>query len=187
MDGQNVNIKMKFAKKYIKFADAFSEKSGAYISWLTTVMVLVVCYDVVTRYFLKSSSVAIQELEWHLFAAIFLLGAAYTLKADRHVRVDVLYVKFSPKTRAWVNLLGCLIFLIPFCILIIISSKNFVINSIKVMETSPDPGGLPARFLLKAFIPLGFAMLLAQGISMLLKSLLVIRGVSLNNEETADA
>lgn len=177
---------MNFAKKYIKFADAFSEKSGSYISWLTTVMVLVVCYDVITRYFLKSSSVAIQELEWHLFAMIFLLGAAYTLKADRQVRVDVLYVNFSPKSQAWVNLIGCLIFLIPFCILVIYSSKNFVVNSFKFMETSPDPGGLPARFLLKACIPLGFAMLLVEGISMLLKSLLVIRSAERQEEGSND-
>lgn len=177
---------MKFLQHSIDFVDRLSERTGQAISWLTTLMVLVVCYDVVTRYALKRSSVAIQELEWHLFAAIFLLGAAYTLKADRHVRVDVLYVRFSPATQAWVNLLGCLVFLIPFCLLVIFSSKTFVLNSFRIMETSPDPGGLPARWVLKACIPLGFLLLLLQGLAMMLKSLFVLRGNDPGLKETAD-
>ena len=91
---------MKFLRQYIKFVDSVNEKIGHAVSWLTTVMVLVVCYDVFTRYVLKSSSVAVQELEWHLFAMIFLLGAAFSLKHDQHVRVDVLYSRFSPKGQA---------------------------------------------------------------------------------------
>lgn len=97
---------------------------GYVVSWLTSLMVLVVCYDVFTRYLLKASMVAVQELEWHLFAIVFLIGAAYTLKHDRHVRVDVLYMKFSKKTQAWIDLIGILIFLIPFSILVIWTSKK---------------------------------------------------------------
>ena len=151
--------------------DALNEKVGYFVSWLTTAMVLLVCYDVLTRYLLKKSSIAVQELEWHLFAVIFLVGAAYTLKHDRHVRVDVLYLKFSPKFRGWINFAGSVLFLIPFSILVIYASKNFVLNSFAIAETSPNPGGLPARFIVKACIPVGFFLLLLQGISLAIKSL----------------
>lgn len=151
--------------------DRLNEGVGRFVAWFTTLLVLVVCYDVVTRYLLNKSSIAVQELEWHIFAIIFLLAAAYTLKHDRHVRVDVIYVRFSPRAKAWVNFLGSLIFLIPFAILVIVTAKNFVANSFLIRETSPDPGGLPARYLLKACIPLGFFLVLLQGIALMFHSL----------------
>ncbi len=153
------------------FIDKLNEKIGIFSGWLTTTLVLVVCYDVFTRYLLNSSSVAVQELEWHLFSVIFLFGAAYTLKYDRHVRVDVFYVNFSVKRKAWINFLGSLIFLIPFTILLLRTSHIFVLNSFIISETSPDAGGLPARYILKACIPLGFFFLLLQGVSMAIHSL----------------
>jgi TRAP-type mannitol/chloroaromatic compound transport system permease small subunit len=149
-------------------------------------MVLVVCYDVFTRYLLKNSMVAVQELEWHLFAVIFLIGAAYTLKNEKHVRVDIFYVKLSKKRQAWINLLGSILFLIPFSILVIWSSQNFVINSFNIREISPDPGGLPARYLLKACIPLGFFLVLLQGFSLTFTSLLTILGEDLDSHKTGD-
>ena len=167
---------MKILKFYIKFVNTLNERIGFLVSWLTTAMVAVVCYDVFTRYLLKQSSVAVQELEWHLFAVIFLLGAAYTLKHDRHVRVDIIYMRLSERQRAWINLLGTLLFLIPFSLLIIWSSKNFVINSFAIGESSPNPGGLPARYLLKACIPLGFILVLLQALSLVFSSLMVIVG-----------
>ncbi len=154
--------------------DNLNEKIGYVTSWLTNIMVIVVCYDVFTRYVLKKSSVAVQELEWHLFAVIFLIGAAYTLKHDKHVRVDILYARFSPRVKAYINLFGSLIFLIPFVVLIIWTSKEYVANSYTVREISPDPGGLPARYVLKGCIPLGAFFLLLQGISMVFKSILTI-------------
>lgn len=177
---------MKFLKQYIKFVDNLNERIGYLISWLTTLMVLVVCYDVFTRYLLKNSMVAVQELEWHLFAVIFLIGAAYTLKNEKHVRVDIFYVKLSKKRQAWINLLGSILFLIPFSILVIWSSQNFVINSFNIREISPDPGGLPARYLLKACIPLGFFLVLLQGFSLTFTSLLTILGEDLDSHKTGD-
>ena len=162
----------------IKKIDWLNERVGRVVSWLTTALVLVVCYDVFTRYFLHKSSIALQELEWHLFAVVFLLGAAYTLKHDRHVRVDVLYLKFSPRIRAGINFAGSLFFLIPFSILVIWTSKNFVLNSFLIRETSPDPGGLPFRFIIKGCIPLGFILVLLQGIALTVKSWLQIIGKS---------
>jgi TRAP-type mannitol/chloroaromatic compound transport system permease small subunit len=166
---------VRFFRAYICFADAVTEGLGKAVSWLTAALVLVVCYDVFTRYVLNDSLVAVQELEWHLFALIFLIGAGYSLKHDKHVRVDVFYSRFSPRAQAWVNVVGCVLFLIPFSALVIWSSQNFVINAFHFGETSPDPGGLPARWILKAAIPLGFFLLLIQGVALAFRSVLCIR------------
>ncbi len=156
--------------------EILSEWSGRAVAWLMLLMVLVISYDVAMRYLFQSGSVALQELEWHLFALIFLLGAAYTLKHDSHVRVDVFYQsrRLGPRGRAWVDLMGCLLFLIPFCLLVINASLPFVENAYQLGEGSPDPGGLPHRYLLKAAIPLGFALLLLQGIAKFARDLRVV-------------
>ncbi len=163
---------MFYLEKFISFVDGLNEKTGLAVSWLNLLLIAVVCYDVFTRYFLKMSSIAIQELEWHIFAVIFLLGAAYTLKNDRHVRVDAFYSLFNPRRQAWVNFLGSLLFLLPFSLLVMWASTDFVKNAFMMGETSPDPGGLPARYLLKACIPLGFFLLLLQGLAMNFKAAL---------------
>ncbi|MDN5203521.1 TRAP transporter small permease subunit [Fulvivirgaceae bacterium BMA10] len=163
-----------FFNWYIKRVDQLNEWIGNKISWFTTLLVLLICYDVIMRYLFNQSAAWIFELEWHLFAAIFLIGAAFTLKHDRHVRVDVFYSRFSVKQKAWVNLVGTLIFLIPFCLVIIDASLKFVGNSFRLNESSPDPGGLPARYIIKSAIPIGFILLFLQSISLTFKSLLII-------------
>ena len=165
---------MKFLKKYIHVINTINNRVGIAVSWTTSLLVLIVCYDVFTRYFLKKSIVAVQELEWHLFAIIFLLGAASTLLQDRHVRVDVFYSNFSKKKKAWIDLTGSILFLIPFSLLVIWSSKNFILLSLKIKETSPDPGGLPARYLLKMVIPLAFLLVLFQAFAFVFNSLLTV-------------
>lgn len=167
---------MNFLEKLSEKIDGLSERLGRYTSWLTFILVLVICYDVFTRYVLNISSVGLQELEWHIFALIFLMGGAYTLKIDDHVRVDVLYTNFSEKKKAWINFLGAIFLLIPFCALLIFTSYNFVKISFIMGETSPDAGGLPARYILKAFIPISFFFILLQGISLAAKSFLKISG-----------
>ncbi|MFA3782137.1 TRAP transporter small permease subunit [Melioribacteraceae bacterium 4301-Me] len=167
---------MNFINKYIKAVDKLNSKIGIGVSYLTALLVIVVCYDVVTRYFFKSSSVAIQELEWHLFAVIFLLGGGYTLLTENHVRVDIIYVRLSEKKKAWINILGTFFFLIPFSLMILYTSWNFVENSFLISETSPDPGGLPARFIIKSILPIAFVFILLQGISLLFKSILIVAG-----------
>ncbi len=167
---------MNFLKKISQLIDAINEKTGLFAAWLTTLMVITVVYDVVMRYGFKKGNIAVQEMEWHLFAVVFLIGAAYSLKKDAHVRVDILYTKFSTKKKAWVDLLGTFIFLIPFSIMIIYSCRGFIESSWAVREISPDPGGLPARYILKAMIPAGFFLLILQGISQAIKNLLIIVG-----------
>jgi len=156
--------------------DQFSEFSGKLVSWLVLSMVLLVSYDVAMRYFFLSGSIALQEMEWHLFSLIFLIGAAYTLKHDDHVRLDLFYKSrfMNDIRRAWINLLGSLFLLIPFCILIITTAWPFVYQSYIHLEGSPDPGGLPYRWILKAGIPLGFTLLLLQGVADIAKNLKLI-------------
>jgi TRAP-type mannitol/chloroaromatic compound transport system permease small subunit len=166
---------MNMLKKYIKIVDSLNERIGSGIAWLTLVLVLVVCFDVITRYVFKASSVGVQELEWHIFAVIFLMGAAYTLKHEKHVRVDIIFSRLSDRRKAVINILGTILFLIPFSLLIIFSSLEFVWNSFLIGESSPDPGGLPARFILKAVLPLSFLFILLQGTSLLFKSILILK------------
>jgi TRAP-type mannitol/chloroaromatic compound transport system permease small subunit len=171
-----MEVKVAFLQLLVRLIDGLNERVGIVISWLTTLMVLVVCYDVFTRYFLRSSSVAVQELEWHLFAVIFLIGAAYTLKHEGHVRVDVFYSRMTPRGKAIIDLLGGLVFLIPFALLVIWTSQKFINMSWMTQETSPDPGGLPYRYLLKSMISLGFVLVLLQGIAMSIRAFLTIIG-----------
>jgi len=170
---------MQFLEKFVSVIDGLSDKIGHFVGWLTTAMVLVVFYDTVMRYAFNKGNVALQELEWFLFSMVFLIGAAYTLKQDGHVRVDIIFTQLSEKTKAWIDFLGVFIFLIPFCIMVIYSTKGFVMNSWAVREVSPDPGGLPAYYLLKAMIPLGFFLLIVQGLSQAAKKFLIIMGYNL--------
>jgi len=175
---------MKTIHLVVRLIDGLNDKIGHFISWLCTLLVLVVCYDVFTRYVLNISSVAVQELEWHLFAVIFLIGAAYTLKQDGHVRVDVFYSHMSPRKKAFIDLFGGLIFLIPFSLLVIFTSHGFVQMSWSVMETSPDPGGLPFRYLLKAMIPVGFVLVLLQGLALTLRAFFTLINRPLDTSTT---
>jgi TRAP-type mannitol/chloroaromatic compound transport system permease small subunit len=156
-----------YLRHFIRVINTISEYSGRLVAWLILVMVLIIVYDVSLRFLFSIGSVALQESQWHLFALVFLLGAAYTFKQDDHVRVDILYQSrwVGDRYRAWVNLIGDLCFLIPFCLLVISSSWPFVYTSFIYGEGSPDPSGLPFRFLLKAAIPIGFALLMLQGIA----------------------
>lgn len=161
---------------YIKYADLFADGTGWIVSWLATIMVVVVFANVVLRYVFGKGILALQDLSWYLFGILYWLGAAFALKYDRHVRVDIFYVNMAPRLKAWINLFGTIFLLIPWCVLGVLISISFVEDSFRVLETSPDPGGLPARWLLKATIPLGFIFLLIQGMSLLFTSVLQLRG-----------
>jgi TRAP-type mannitol/chloroaromatic compound transport system permease small subunit len=174
--------------KFCRIIDSVSEWTGRAIAWLVMVMVLVIVYDIGMRYLFHIGSVTLQELEWHLFSLVFLFGAAYTLKHDGHVRVDIIYQSrwMNDRRRAYVDLFGTLLLLIPFCVLIIVSSGAFVGNSFAIGEGSPDPGGLPYRFLLKAAIPIGFALLILQGIAQMIHALVTIT-TPVANQHSLDA
>jgi TRAP-type mannitol/chloroaromatic compound transport system permease small subunit len=171
-----MNKLLHYLEKLACAIDWLNEWIGRLAGWLVVVLVLLVCYDVTMRYLFQAGSVALQELEWHLFALIFLLGAAYTLKHDEHVRVDIFYQAkwMTPRRQALVNLFGCLFLLLPFCILVIVSSVPFVADAYQWGEASPDPGGLLYRWLLKAMIPAAFVLLALQGLALIIRSLRVL-------------
>ena len=174
---------MEAIKTITRWIDNMNEWVGSGVAWVTLGLVLVVFVDVVMRYLFNKSYVFTQELEWHLFGFIFLMGAGYTLLHDGHVRVDIIYQRLGLKGRAWTNLLGVILFLIPGCIMVITTSWQFAANSFSMMEGSPDPGGIPFRFIIKGCIPLGFTLLLLQGFSLGLHSFMQILGVEKAEEE----
>jgi TRAP-type mannitol/chloroaromatic compound transport system permease small subunit len=176
---------MNALKTVTRAIDSLNEWIGRGVAWISLGLVLVVFVDVVMRYLFKTSFVFTQELEWHLFAFIFLIGAGYTLLKDGHVRVDIFYQRLGYKSRAWINLLGVILFLIPGCTMIIVTSYKFVHNSWSIMEGSPDPGGIPLRFIIKGCITVGFVLLLLQGISLGMHSLLQILGFETAEEESS--
>lgn len=165
------------ALKRIQFGiDTLNEWAGKGVSWLTTLLVVLVCFDVITRYLFSDTKAWIMELEWHLFSLVFLIGAGYAFKHDRHVRVDLFYTRFTPRDRALVNLIGGLLFLVPWCILVIIVSYDYAKVSFLLGETSPDPGGLPGRYVIKFAITAGVFLLLLQGLSSIIQSLFIYLG-----------
>jgi TRAP-type mannitol/chloroaromatic compound transport system permease small subunit len=168
---------MNFLERLCRWIDTLNEWVGRGTGWAALGLVLVVFTDVVMRYLFNTSFVFVQELEWQLFAFIFLIGAGYTLLYDGHVRVDVIYQRYSPRGKAWTNLLGVVFFLIPGCLMIIETSWHFAFRSWVMGEGSPDPGGIPYRFIVKGFIPIGFSLLLLQGISLGVRSLLQILNI----------
>ncbi|MEM1319521.1 MAG: TRAP transporter small permease subunit [Bacteroidota bacterium] len=174
-----------FLNAFVRIVDAINEQVGRATAWLTSLLVLVVCLDVISRYVFSDTAAWVMELEWHLFALIFLFGAGYTFKHDRHVRVDLFYTHFSERNKAWVNLLGGTLFLVPWCLLILYTSFGFALDSWQTGEGSPNPGGLPARYLIKFSICLGMLLLLLQALASIARALLVLRSSSDQSPESA--
>lgn len=159
--------------RIIRILEAVAEWVGIIFSWLSLGLVLLVCFKLLLRAVgITVLEQSLTELEWHFFAWIFLFGAAYTLKHDAHVRVDVFYSRFSKKQKAWVNLLGTLLFLIPLGLVITIESWAFAQAAFGgdgiLPEESPEQDGLPYRFVVKGSIAIGFALLVIQGIANIL-------------------
>lgn len=157
--------------------DALSVRVGRAACWLVLAAVLVSTLNALSRYAFNLSSNAWLELQWYLFAAIFLLGAGYTLKANGHVRIDLVSVRLSPRAQAWIDIAGGLLFLLPTALLILYFSWPMFVDSYASGEISSDAGGL-VRWPVKALIPAGFALLALQGVSEIIKRIAFLRGES---------
>lgn len=142
--------------------ERFIEWCGRAVSWLTLFMVITTFVVVVLRYLFDTGWIALQESITYMHAAVFLIGAAYTLQQDGHVRVDIFYSRFGEQARAWVDLCGALFMLIPFMFFIGWMSWEYVISSWNVLEGSREAGGLPGVFLLKSLILVMTALLMLQ-------------------------
>ena len=156
--------------------DRISAAIGNTAAWMTLFMVIVTFVVVVLRKTLSLGFIWLQESVVWMHAIVFMLGAAYTLKHDGHVRVDIFYQQRSARARAWINLVGTVLLLMPVCVFILVSSLDYVGNSWSIHEGSREAGGLDGVFLLKTVIPLMAILLMLQGFSTALRSLLVIAG-----------
>ena len=164
-----------------RVADAFdkiSTVSGRITSWLTFFMVVVTVVVVIMRYVFDAGAVWLQESVVWMHAVVFMVGAAYTLQQDEHVRVDIFYRGMSERRRAWVDVLGTLLFLLPLCVFLGYKSWDFVAVSWQLAESSREPGGMPFPFvpLLKSALLVMPALLVLQGLSTLIRALQVLWG-----------
>lgn len=163
--------------------DALNERVGRLAMWLVLITTLISAANALVRYGLGESSNAWLEIQWYLFGALFLLAAGYTLKHNGHVRIDLLYGRWSARGRAWVDLLGGVFFLLPFCGLIVWYAWPMFMASWTGNEMSPDAGGL-LRWPVKLLIPVGFSLLALQGVAEIIKRIGVLTGaLGLENEQ----
>jgi TRAP-type mannitol/chloroaromatic compound transport system permease small subunit len=160
--------------------DRLNNWLGSAVSWLVLAMAVVGAFNAIARYLGRYAgrpltANVLLELQWYLFSVVFLLAAAWALRQDAHVRVDVLYGRLPARAQAWIDLLGGALLLLPFCLFVLVVSWPTVRASWVIREGSPDPGGLP-RYPLKAIILVAFALLLLQGIAELVKAVARLRG-----------
>ncbi len=153
--------------------DTAIDRIGRVTGWFSFAIVLVMAYNVLLRYFFRTGSVAMQELEWHLMAPICMLGLSYAILKDGHVQVDILYGRFPERVQRIIQLVSTLLVVAVIAILLKLSIP-YVLQSYSIGEKSPDPGGLTHRWILKAMLPLGFALLLVQSIAAMLRALVPV-------------
>ena len=148
---------------------------GETSSWIWTILMLLIIVQVVQRYVLGLGSIQMEEAQWHLFAIGFMLGLALTAVRERHVRIDVVAENWAVRTRLWMELIGIIVFLLPFCIFVIWWSIPYVIESWTASEVSAAPGGLPYRYLLKGIITVAFILLAMTAVSRLSRVWVALR------------
>ena len=158
--------------------DRLNDRIGSAIQWLALIMVIIGAFNAIARYADRYTSVALSsnaylDLQWYFFSLIFLMGAAYGLNHDYHVRVDVLYARLGRRARAWIDLTGSVLFLVPVAVVMLWVSWGPVVRSWAILETSPDPGGLP-RYPIKTVILVSFFLLLLQAISQIVKNVAIL-------------
>ena len=181
---------------YIRAVHRLMDWLGALAASLLILLVVIMAYNVVARYAFSDSSLGLEELSWHFYAAVFLLGIPYALRYGSHVRVDIVFERLHPKKQAMIDLVGSVIFLIPTCLIIMWAGWNFTaaayqlghqpdsissffsqLVSSGIGEKSQDPGGLLNRWIIKGVIPLSFAFLLLAASAFMLERYLILRGL----------
>jgi TRAP-type mannitol/chloroaromatic compound transport system permease small subunit len=164
-------------KRTFSFLELFIKWIGYLAAFSLAFLIVLVVYDATSRYLFQSGSIALQELEWHLFDVVIMLGIAYTLQRASHVRVDIFYDTYSDRVRHIVNIVGALLFILPFSLLIIYVGFDFVMISFSQMEASSDPGGLSYRFIVKSLLPLSFVLLIVQTMSEVYKEFMNLKAL----------
>ncbi len=159
----------------MRVLDNLTEFIGRLAAFVLVALTLLIVYDAFSRYLFHSGSIALQELEWHFFDLVIMLGIVYALKEGAHVRVDIFYAGFSLKRKALINIISQLLFILPFSLLIVYVGFDFVMQSYMQNEGSSDPGGLPYRFVVKSLMLLSFSLLALQSLSELIKEIKTLR------------
>jgi TRAP-type mannitol/chloroaromatic compound transport system permease small subunit len=162
--------------------DALNEKIGVVCNWLVLLACVVSAGNAMVRYAYDSSSNAWLEVQWYMFAVIVMFGAAYTLKRNEHVRVDIIYMTLSRRGQLWIDILGALVFLLPTCAILAWLSWPFFMQSFNVYEHSSNAGGL-LRWPIKLVLPVGFALVALQGLSELIKRVAFLNGYAVDSLE----
>lgn len=170
-----VSYPMRALLAFSRLIDYVNECAGRAVAWLVLIAVLVSAGNAMTRYAFNVSSNAWLEIQWYLFSAIFLLAAGWALKRNAHVRIDVIASRLSANTQAWIEIVGTVFFLMPMALLILYFSWPMFVQSWTGHEVSSDAGGL-VRWPVKLLIPVGFALLVLQGASEIIKRLAFLRG-----------
>lgn len=163
----------------LKLITKIIDALGNICSLLMLLMIANVFYDVVMRYFFNDVNIGMQELEWHLFAAMFMFGIAYTLKEDAHVRVDIFYDAMSAKKQAIINIFGSVFLALPMTLLILYYGYGYALDAYTIGEGSGDPGGLPHRWIVRAVIPVSSFFLVLSIFHVLLSNIQILRGIQL--------
>ncbi|WP_372422675.1 TRAP transporter small permease subunit [Salinarimonas chemoclinalis] len=166
---------MAFALRLARGIDALNERIARLAAWLVVAAVAISAGNAISRKAFSLSSNAWLEAQWYLFGAVFLLGASWTLKRNEHVRIDVVSSRLSPRARGWIDVVGHTLFLIPFALVHVITAVPFFLLSWRTGEVSANAGGLPL-WPAKILVLVGFSMLLAQGVSELVKKIAVLGG-----------
>jgi len=167
---------MRVLLAFARLIDYVNERVGRAVAWLVLAAVLVSAANALMRYAFNMSSNAWLEIQWYLFSAIFLLAAGWALKRNAHVRIDVIATRLTPRAQAWIDIVGGLLFLMPMALLILYLSWPMFVQSYAGHEISSDAGGL-VRWPVKLLIPLGFALLVLQGASQIVKRIAFLRGI----------
>ena len=170
-------------KSYISFANKLNDFCGKSFAWLTLAMVLITISIVLSKFFFNTSSIQIEESVTYMFGMMFMVGVAYTLRHDNHVRVDIFYSKMSKRSKAWVDIFGTVVFLLPFCLFVLWFSFGPVIDSWGV-EGAKDTGGIPAIYVLRAFLLVMPVLLAIQGLANILTNLETIKHEDTKQQET---
>ncbi|MER2527873.1 MAG: TRAP transporter small permease subunit [Candidatus Competibacter denitrificans] len=166
---------MKFLLRLAAAIDALNAAIGRWMTWLILCCTLISALAATLRYGFDWGSNALLEAQWFMFGLVFLFCAAWTLQVGGHVRIDILYARFRPVIRLWIDILGGLLFLLPVCLLIAFDSWNFFLIAYRTGEGSPNPGGL-LWWPLKLAIPVAFSLLSLQGISEIIKNVAALTG-----------
>lgn len=153
--------------RFSRGVEALLVRIGEAVSWVWLLLLVIIVLNVVMRYLFAEGRIEFEEIQWHLYSIGFLTGIAYADTIDAHIRVDVIRERLSPQTRAWIEFYGIILLLLPFIALVLYAAVPFVTYSFVASEVSQAPGGLPARWLIKGVLIIGFVLLLVSVLSRL--------------------